>query len=170
MYYSKCLTRFKEEHMKLTIDTEQDDFEDAVRAIFAAYGQPPVDVADHDEPAPPTNGSALLPGGWTEKKLRQWAALLTVDAKEVVRYVAANAPEVSWDDVAAHLGAVKGEVGPVSGAVLGGAMSSGGHARKKIRGAPKDQPLDRDYNQRQYIIDARIAEILSDELGPPRQA
>ena len=156
--------------MKLTIDTEQDEFENAVRTVFAAYGHSPDDVADQHDSTPNTNGSAVLPGGWTERKLRQWATLLTDDAKEVVRYVAANAPEVSWDDVAAHLGAVKGEAGAVSGAVLGGAMSSGGHARKKLRGAPKDQPLDRDYNQRLYIIDARIAEILTDELGDPRQA
>ena len=155
--------------MKITIDTEQDEFDDALRAILAAYGQSPDDVAEHGDSVPPTDGSAVLPGGWTEKKLRQWAALLTVDAKEVVRYIAANAPEVSWDDAAAHLGAVKGEGGPVSGAVLGGAMSSGGHARKKIRGAPKDQPIDRDHNQRMYIIDERIAAILSDELGQPRQ-
>ena len=46
-------------------------------------------------------------------------------------------------------------------------MSSGGHARKKLRGPPKNQPFDRDYAQRVYLIDDHIAKILADELGAP---
>lgn len=159
--------------MRVSIDTELDEYDDAVRAVNAAYGyKMDGDESDYGEgggssPTTSSNGSTVLPGGWTEKKLRKWAGLLTEDAQEIVSYIAANPPEVSWDDVAKHLGAVKGLSGPVAGNVVGGAMSSGGHARKKLRGAPKNQPLDRDYVQRVYAIDERIAAILADELGAP---
>jgi hypothetical protein len=38
-------------------------------------------------------------------------------------------------------------------------MSSGGHARKKRRGAPKNQPFERGYTPRIYVIDERVAAI-----------
>lgn len=157
--------------MRIAIDTEADEFDDAVRAVHAAYGYTYEDEESEDNEdgaaGNPSNGSAILPGGWTEKKLRKWAKFLTEDAQEVIRYIAANAPEVHWDDAAAHLGAAKGLSGPVSGAELGGTMSSGGHARKRLRGAPTSQPLDRDHSERIYVIDERVAAILADELGQP---
>ncbi len=158
--------------MRITLDTETDDVRTAIRTVYQAFGIDPDEDADGesaDASTPAANGSAILPGGWTDKKLRKWAGFLTEDASEVVRYVAANAPEVPFDDVAQHLGQVKGMSGPVSGSVLGGAMSSGGHARKKVRGAPGTVPLDRDYGLRAYVMDERIAEILADELGEPEQ-
>lgn len=156
--------------MKIIIDTTADDFDDAVRTLYTAFGYDPdeenTDSGDvEQESATKTQGSNVLPGGWTELKLRKWANLLTDDAQEIVRYVAEHAPEVGWDDVADHLGKVKGLGGPAAGNVIGGAMSSGGHARKKLRGAPKTQPLDRDYGQRVYVMDERVATILADELG-----
>lgn len=159
--------------MRITIDTDIDQYDDSIRAVVAAYG---FEMDDEDDDGSPpagngtANGSAVLPGGWNDKKLRRWAKYLTDDAAEVVRYVAAHAPEVRYDEVARHLGAVKGLPGPVSGKVLGGAMSSGGHARNKLRGAPKTQPIDRDHAQRSYVINERIAEILADELGEPAEA
>lgn len=161
--------------MKITIDTTVDDFDAVISAVHIAYGYAsphsadPADLEESDrEGAGITdNCSTLLPGGWTEPKLRRWSQLLTEDAREIVRFVAAQAPEVDWDAVADHVGKFKGLDGPAEGKLIGGAMSSGGHARKKIRGAPKSQPFDRDYGQRVYVIDSKIAKILADELGAP---
>ncbi len=83
-----------------------------------------------------------------------------------MRYVAANAPEVSYDDVAAHLGNVKGLGGPVDGKTLGGAMSSGGHAANAIAGV-KGQPIDRDHARRMYVINEQVAAVLAEALGDP---
>src|SRR5947207_13525316 len=154
--------------MKVTIDTETDDFDSAVAAVHAAYGYAYEDT-DEDEsgPVPPsTQGSTVLPGGWTAKKLRNWVSYLQPDAVEVVRYVAAHGPEVGYDEVAKYLGALKG-TGPVAGKALGGAMSSAGHALKYIAGV-KSQPIDRDHTRRLYVIDAKIAAILASELGQPK--
>lgn len=49
-------------------------------------------------------------------------------------------------------------------------MSSGGHARKKFRGAPMNQPPARDYSQRAYVMDKPIAHIPAAELGAPSVA
>ncbi len=43
-------------------------------------------------------------------------------------------------------------------------MSSGGHALKHIAGV-KSQPFDRDWSPGLYVIDARVAKILVDELS-----
>ena len=155
--------------MKVTIDTETDDFDSAVAAVYAAYGYTYEDAGeDASDPATPSNtqGSTVLPGGWTEKKLRKWVSYLQPDAVEVVRYVATHGPEVGYDEVAKYLGALKG-TGPVAGKALGGAMSSAGHAVKYIAGV-KSQPIDRDHTRRLYVIDAKIAAILTDELGQPK--
>jgi hypothetical protein len=98
--------------------------------------------------------------------LRKWASYLQDDAAEVVRYVAAHAPEISYDEVAEHLGKVKGLGGPVDDKVLGGAMSSGGHAANAISGV-KGQPIDRDHARRMYVINKQVTQVLADALGAP---
>jgi hypothetical protein len=157
--------------MQLTIDTERDTLETAITAVYAAFGAPRptyITQPDTDQINVAANGSSVLPGNWTDKRLRKWAQNITENAAEVVRYVAANAPEVSFDDTAEHLGRYLQMDGPVDGKVLGGAMSSGGHALKQVGQAVKAQPFDRDGGRRMYIIDPRIAEILADELGAPQ--
>lgn len=154
--------------MIVSIDTDADEFEDAVRALYAAYGHKFGDRADTDiATSASSNSATILPGGWSEKKLRKWAGLLNEGAQEIVRYIATNAPEVSFDDAAKHFGKFKGLRGPAAGNVVGGVMSSGGHALNRLRGAPKDQPLDRNADRRVYLIDEQIAAILVDELGAP---
>lgn len=153
--------------MKISIDTQTDDFASAVGAVHSAYGYESSDGDKAPNGKVNGNGSAMYPGGWTDKKLRKWAGLLRPDAQEVVRYVAAHAPEVGWDAAAEHLGHWRGEGGPVDGKFLGGAMSSGGHALNRIPGKPKGQPIDRDYTRRMYVIDIGIAAILANALGEP---
>ncbi len=144
--------------MKITIDTETDTFESSVEAVCGAYGQPkPWQWEDEDtkevsdNPAMVKNGASnLLPGGWNEKKLRKWVSYLTANAQAVSLFVAQSAPEVSFEAVA--------------GKLLGGTMSSGGHALKHIAGV-KSQPFDRDWSRGLYVIDARVAKILVDELS-----
>lgn len=150
--------------MQFTIDTDRDDFRRARALLYAAYGKEL--EADNSGGKSNGNGSHVLPGGWTEKKLRKWAQYLQPDAQVVVAYVAGNAPEVDYDDVAQYLAEFKGLDVPVDGKALGGAMSSGGHALNHISGV-KSQPIDRDHNNRRYIIDERVADILIDELGDP---
>lgn len=152
--------------MHITIDTAIDDFETVLTTVNAAFGM--TWEGDEEVEAQP-NGKAsnVLAGGWTEKKLRKWAGYLRTDAQHVVRYVAAHAPEVPYDDVAEYLGKLKGTA-PVDGRALGGAMSSGGHALNWING-PKSQPFDRDHSRRLYVIDERVAAVLADELGSPQK-
>jgi len=158
--------------MKITIDTETDTFESSVEAVCGAYGQPkPWQWEDEDtkevsdNPAMVKNGASnLLPGGWNEKKLRKWVSYLTANAQAVSLFVAQSAPEVSFEAVAAHLGDHMGLTEPVDGKLLGGTMSSGGHALKHIAGV-KSQPFDRDWSRGLYVIDARVAKILVDELS-----
>ncbi|MDO3687370.1 hypothetical protein [Micromonospora sp. C28ISP2-4] len=159
--------------MRVTVDTDTDSFEQAVATVYAAYGKE-FEWKGGEATTAPTqkvphgSGSSILPGGWTEKKLRKWASYLQEDAQHVVRYVAAHGPEVSYDDVQDFLGKLRGLTGPVDGKVLGGAMSSGGHALKYIPGV-NSQPIDRDHARRLYVIDTRFATVLADELGVPEE-
>jgi hypothetical protein len=162
-----------DEPVRITIDTDSDTYEGALKTLNAAYGVANASTSDlegDDEVDGSSNGragdSVVILGGWNAKKLRKWARWLRDDAAEVVRYLAAHAPEVSYDEVAAHLGAVKGLSEPVDGKVLGGAMSSGGHAANAIPGV-KGQPIDRDHARRVYVIDPRVASVLAEELGRP---
>jgi len=162
--------------MQLTIDTEIDSYESAIQTLQAAFGV----VAGDDEEfesddtgagqpnGAPTNRSTVIVGGWNAKKLRKWASYLKDDAKEVVRYVAAHAPEVSYDEVAEHLGAFKGLGASVDGKTLGGTMSSGGHAANAIAGV-KGQPIDRDHARRMYVINEQVAGVLAEALGDPAE-
>jgi len=158
--------------VKITIDTDVDSYQNAVQTLNAAYAVGDDEDDQEREPGAPKpagsakNGSTVIVGGWNAKKLRKWASYLKDDAAEVVRYVAAHAPEVSFDDVAEHLGTAKGLGGPVDGKVLGGAMSSGGHAANVISGV-KGQPIDRDHARRMYVINEQVAQVLADELGAP---
>jgi hypothetical protein len=113
-------------------------------------------------PAFPTV-NLLDAGGWTEPLLRRWARMLADDAQEVIRYMAAHAPEVSVADIALHLGLSKGLGGPCGKHVLGGVMCSAGANRKKLRVAKL--PFEFDARRRRYLIDPQIAGILADELG-----
>lgn len=161
--------------MQITIDTATDEFEDAVRALYSAYGQSyddeNLEEVDWEEepPAEAPANAQVLPGGWTYKRLKRWTDYLQPGASEIVRYVAANAPEIDFDDVAIHYAKYLGVKGPVSGRVVGGAMSSGGHALRQVGKGVKSQPIDRDWARRRYVIDERIAGILSELLGPPHK-
>lgn len=155
--------------MQLTIDTERDTFDIALKALLGAYGK----GSEQSECSPATETPlstanvqlGQMSGGWDERLLRRWALDLSSDAKEVVRFVAAQAPSVAYDDVAAHLSKVIGK--SVDGKYLGGVMSSGGFALRNV--AMKDQPIGRNHSRRRYEIDPRIASVLADELGPPQQ-
>lgn len=57
-----------------------------------------------------------------------------------------------------------GLAGPVDGKMLGGTMSSGGHALKRVSGV-KARPIDRDWSRRAYVIDERVAKVLVEVLA-----
>lgn len=154
--------------MRISIDTAVDDFDAALAAVYSAYGQVQFDetTGKDDESKTPANkvgSSTMLPGGWTEKKLKKWASYLTENAQVVSLFVAQNAPEVSFEAAAKHLGEYMGLSGPADGKVLGGSMSSGGHAANKIAGVTS-QPFDRDWSRGLYVIDERVAKVLIDAL------
>jgi hypothetical protein len=160
--------------VKITLDTETDHYDDVVEVLNAAFGieweesepRTPVGTTDGGAAVDGDDESAVILGGWNAKKLRLWCSWLRDDAKEIVRYLAANPPGVHFDDVREHMGKYWELPGPASGQVVGGCMSSGGHAAAGIPGV-KGQPIDRDYSRRRYVVDPRIAEILADSLGPP---
>jgi hypothetical protein len=155
--------------MRISIDTAVDDFDTALAAVYSAYGQVHFDetAGEDDEsetPAKKAGSSTMLPGGWNEKRLRKWASHLTENAQVVSLFVAQNAPEVSFEAAARHLGEYMGLSGPADGKVLGGSMSSGGHALNKIAGVTS-QPFDRDWSRGLYVIDERVAKVLIDALA-----
>lgn len=153
--------------MRISIDTSVDDFDAALAAVYSAYGHVHGDGTagqDEESEAPLKVGSStLLPGGWTEKKLKKWASHLTDNAQVVSLFVAQNAPEVTFEAAAEILGKHLGLPGPADGKVLGGSMSSGGHATKKIAGVTS-QPFDRNWSRGLYVIDERVAKVLIDAL------
>jgi hypothetical protein len=154
--------------VRISLDTTSDSFETALSAVYSAYGMSPVAhaAADGSKGKAKTNGDAsdVLPGGWNAKKLKKWSSYLTENAQALTLFVAQNAPEVDYDDAAAHLGEVMGLASPVDGKLLGGTMSSGGHALKHVAGV-NGQPIDRDHARRRYVIDERVAEALVKALS-----
>jgi hypothetical protein len=152
--------------VRITIDTETDDFHAAVEAVYAAFGEEmdweweqEEDESETGRDAAARTASSVLSGGWTEKKLAKWASYLKPNARALTLYIAQNAPEVDFDKAAAELGRILKIGQPVEGKLLGGTMSSGGHALKHVAGV-KTQPMDRDWGRRAYVMDEKVAETL----------
>jgi hypothetical protein len=144
--------------MKISIDTDVDTFDSALKAVHAAYGQ--------TLPATGSTGSATgsgdeddyIPGHWTRPrllKLVEW--LCESDAAVAVRYIAEHAPAVSLDDTF-HTGIEGFDV-----RAMGGRMSAVGFARNAI-GADVDPIYDTDYNARKYLMDRKLAAALLAEM------
>lgn len=157
--------------MKLSIDTDSDSFDDAVRAVHAAYGVPygGEGSSDGDEDVDEGfvggggAGEDFYPGRWTRKRIRKLAQWVHGgNADDALRYIADNAPAVDLDEVFSHMAEVTGIDG-FNGKHMGGRMSSVGFARNSIGG--KVGPVyDTDYGHRKYRMDERLAEVLLEEL------
>src|SRR5690349_12187324 len=98
--------------MKISIDTVEDSFDDAIAAVHAAYGKPqPGEASDDDIEVPGSdeddepNRDDFYPGKWTRKRIRTVAQYVgTGDAAEALRYMAERAPAVGIDEVLQHMG------------------------------------------------------------------
>ena len=152
--------------MKLSIDTDTDSYESALKAILAAYGRTfPEEAATEplhrDDADDEDNG--YLPGRWTPariKKLVEW--LGQSDAAVAVRYIAENAPAVSLDSTYQHMAEHTGIEG-FDGRAMGGRMSAIGFARNHIGGGV--QPIyDIDNNARKYRMNTKLAAAILDAM------
>jgi hypothetical protein len=173
--------------VQISIDTEQDAYDDALATLRAAYGvqeSGPGANSDTGEPAivtsgeldGGTNGDArhgavvsghYYPGGWNRDRLRAFAHSLAPDAAEAVRFIAAHAPAVSVDKTVEHMGKHL-NIEDFSGRQMGGRMASIGYAWKSVRGA-KAPPLERDTRNRVYRIDRDVAAMLGEIMGAPER-
>lgn len=153
--------------MKITIDTVQDSFGDAVAAVHGAYGVPQPGASDDDieegvfdgddEP----NADDFYPGKWTRKRIRKLAQWVAPDAAEALRYMAERAPAVDIEEVFQHMADYTGIEG-FNGKHMGGRMSSVGFAQSAIGGV--GAVYDTDYKHRKYRMDKGIAKVLLEEL------
>ena len=159
--------------MKISIDTEQDTFPSAVKAVHAAYGVPydattiPVDVDSSAEEVE-VDGEVVeeedyFPGKWNRKRIRKLLSYITEDAEEALAYIARHAPAVDIDQVFEHMGNHT-EIPNFNGKHMGGRMSSVGFAMKRIPGITADI-VDTDYRYRKYRMDKGIAKVLLEELN-----
>jgi hypothetical protein len=160
--------------MKISLDTEADGFDSAIRAVHAAYGVPytpsaaPVDDEDPEEidwetESEDEDSDDYLPGKWNRKRIRKLVNWVTEDAAEALRYIAENAPAVSIDDVIAHMAKYMEEP-KFNGQAMGGRMASVGFAQKRIKGTT-GKVVDTDYRHRKYRMDSGIAKVLLEELA-----
>lgn len=145
--------------MKLSIDTDVDTFDSALKAVHAAFGQafPATNSADGGD------DDGYLPSHWTRPRLRKLVEWLgDSDAAAAVRYIAEHAPSVSLDDTYQHMSEHTGIDG-FDGKHMGGRMSAVGFARNAIGGGVG--PIyDTDYNSRKYRMDKKLAAALLEEL------
>jgi hypothetical protein len=161
--------------MKVTFDTETDTFEDAIAMVRRAYGReahgarqqahgPRQEHAAHfaNSARRPTGQQAPLPDDWTGQRLEAFARGLDKNTAEAVRYIAANAPEVSMSDTQAHVHAYAIMEMFHSGPKIGFGMFRMGHFT-----LPENSPLSINRVKRQYGMDRRIASILTGILGEP---
>lgn len=153
--------------MKITLDTEQDTYEGALATIRAAFGVPTEAKAKSNGKAVDVQGDDFFPGGYTKKKLKKFADWLAADAAEAIRYIAANAPAVSIDEVIAYMGEHL-QIDGFGGQHMGGRMASVGFAVNSIAGV-EVPPYDTDYKNRMYRMDEKVAAVLLEYLGQPGQ-
>jgi hypothetical protein len=150
--------------VKITLDTEADDYGKALATIRAAYGistptgELPQLALGSDDP----EGNQDF---WTYDRLAIFAKGLADAAAEAVRYISANAPQVSLDDTMEHVGKHLGEVN-FSGQQMGGRMASVGFSVKLVPGA-MEPPFETDYKYRVYRMDLDVASALLEILGSP---
>lgn len=152
--------------VKISIDTGEDSFEDAIKAVHAAYGvahQPAGTGGAADIDDEPNGDEDFFPGNWTRKRIRKLARWVTGgDAAEGLRYIAEHAPAVDLDDVFAHMGEFTG-IEDFTGKHMGGRMSSVGFAQNSI-GAGVHDIYVTDNKHRKYRMDKGVAKVLLEEL------
>src|SRR5450830_1872233 len=156
--------KVRREHMKISIDSDVDTFDNAISAVYAAYGQSfPGDGQDDGDGPGDEQGDDYLPGHWTPRRIRklvQW--LGESDAAVAVRYMAMHAPAVSMDELFQHMAQHTG-IDHFDGKAMGGRMSAVGFARNSIGGGV-GPVYDTDYSARKYRMDKRLAAALLEEM------
>jgi hypothetical protein len=147
------------EQMKITIDTDVDSFDSALKTIEAAYGH----IHFKSGGAGASDEDGVLPGKWNRprlKKLVEWLA--DSDAATAVRYIAEHAPAVDLDEVFEFMGEHTG-VENFDGKAMGGRMSAVGFGLNHIGGGV-GRIYDTDYNARKYRMDKGLAAAIIEEM------
>lgn len=153
--------------MRISIDTDVDTFNSAIKAVHAAYRvdydptRPLDEVEEHPGEANvhDDEDDDFLPGRWTPERLDtlvDWLA--DSDAAAALRYIAEHAPAVDLEEVFTFMGEHTG-IEDFNGKHMGGRMSAVGFGIKSI-GRGLGPVYDTDYARRKYRMDRRIAEAL----------
>jgi hypothetical protein len=155
--------------MKISFDTETDNYEDAVATLQAAFGisRPGSQVKASTYSPPETGEAGDSQGFWNRERLAMFAQWLAPAAAEAVRYIAVHAPATSVDDAIGYMGRHLGEQN-FSGQQMGGIMSSVGFSWKAVPDA-EEPPLVTDYRRRIYHMDPEVAAMLREIMGAPEQ-
>jgi hypothetical protein len=153
--------------MKISFDTETDNYEDAVATLQAAFGiSRPSSQAKPSTVSPPgAEGARDGRGFWNRERLEMFARWLAPGAAEAVRYIAAHAPTTPVDDAIEYMGRHLGQQ-DFSGQQMGGLMSSVGFSWKGVPDA-EEPPLETDYRRRVYRMDPGVAAMLREIMGAP---
>lgn len=155
--------------MKISIDTDVDTFDSAIRAVHAAFGvsfdtkNPPTDDGEEVEIEEVAEDDDYFPGKWNRKRIRKLLSFIQDDAAEALYFIADHAPAVDIDDVFEHMAEHTG-IENFNGKHMGGRMSSVGFAMKRIPGITADI-VDTDYHYRKYRMDKGIAKVILEEMA-----
>lgn len=155
--------------MKISFDTETDNYEDAVATLQAAFGisRPGGQAKASTYSSPETGDTSEDRAFWNRERLAMFAKWLAPAATEAVRYIAAHAPETPMDEAIEHVGRHLDEQN-FSGQQMGGIMSSVGFSWKGVPDA-EEPPLVTDYRWRVYRMGPGIAAMLREIMGEPGQ-
>ncbi|MFJ9713907.1 hypothetical protein [Streptomyces sp. NPDC101234] len=144
--------------MRLTIDTQQDTYEQAVAAVQAAYGMRPAvpeawsDAAAAEvRPGPQDLADDDLGDGWSDRLLFQVIAALMPGARAVLRRITDLGGAASYEDVQQHF--ADHPVIPIPRSRIGGTLTSIKAVQRRVGPDGAGPLLQRDDRARRYRID-----------------
>ncbi len=152
--------------MKITIDTEEDNYEAARKALASAFGKPdPTDEEEDDydiEDEGLSDDDDYLPGNWNRKRINKLLLGVANPAYYALKYIAENAPA----DIDETIEFVRGhfEWESLDGRGMGGVMSSIGAAKRYVAKNSANIYVT-DYNKRVYRMEPAIAKAMLEEMA-----
>jgi hypothetical protein len=135
--------------ISVTIEGELEEVREALRVLSEANSLRPAATASVLDQAPPPAPRAQ--SDWTERELEEFWRWLTADAQEVLAEIAKRPEGHPFQEVGRALS--------LDMSIIGGRLSSLGHALRRPEFEGKTNPLVRDWARSQYRIDPWIAAI-----------
>ncbi|MFJ9729316.1 hypothetical protein ACIRP3_41895 [Streptomyces sp. NPDC101209] len=154
------------EGVQLTIDTQQDTYEQAIAAVQAAYGFNPAPTTGDWSEAPalePRSGPHDLSDDdlwkdWTERMLFDTLAALMPGARTVLRHIVEVGGTATYDDVQAHFADHPDT--PIPKNRIGGTLTSIRAVRRRIGPDNNTRLLELDDRVRGYRIEPALIDGL----------